>query len=158
MAVQITPLPTPPTRQDPANFSARGDAFLGALPLFQTELNDLALSTEQSVIDAAASAEAAALSETAVEADRLQVAANTATVATNTNTVVARADEVATNTSEVANNTLQVAADAQAVADALDSIADGPVASVAGLSGVVTAGQLNMAMLAYMQANTLSFQ
>lgn len=138
MAVQITPLPTPPTRQDPASFSARGDAFLGALPLFQTELNDLALSTEQSVIDAAASAEAAALSETAVAADRLQVAANTASVASNTATVVSRANEVATNTQQVATNTLQVAADAQAVADALDSIADGPVTSVNGKTGVVT--------------------
>jgi hypothetical protein len=36
----ITPLPTPPSRDDPANFAARGDAFLGALPDFATELND----------------------------------------------------------------------------------------------------------------------
>lgn len=37
----ITELPTPPSRQDPANFSARGDAFLGALPQFRTEINNL---------------------------------------------------------------------------------------------------------------------
>ena len=42
MVAQITPLPTPPSRQDPANFSARGDAFLGALPQFQVEANTLA--------------------------------------------------------------------------------------------------------------------
>lgn len=42
MVAQITPLPTPPTRQDPANFSARGDAFLGALPQFQVEANAVA--------------------------------------------------------------------------------------------------------------------
>lgn len=36
----ISPLPTPPSRDDPANFAARGDAFLGALPDFATELND----------------------------------------------------------------------------------------------------------------------
>lgn len=35
----ITPLPTPPSRQDPTNFSARADAFLAALVLFQQELN-----------------------------------------------------------------------------------------------------------------------
>lgn len=35
----ITPLPTPPSRQDPTTFSARADAFLAALPQFATEMN-----------------------------------------------------------------------------------------------------------------------
>jgi hypothetical protein len=35
----ITPLPTPPSTSDPANFDARADAFLGALPQFATECN-----------------------------------------------------------------------------------------------------------------------
>lgn len=51
MVAQITPLPTPPTRQDPANFSARGDAFLGALPQFQAEANVLANELNQKVLD-----------------------------------------------------------------------------------------------------------
>lgn len=39
-APQITALPTPPSRSDaPDLFSARGDAFLGALPTFRTEAN-----------------------------------------------------------------------------------------------------------------------
>lgn len=38
----ITPLPDPPSRADPANFAARGDAFLGALPDFVTETNAVA--------------------------------------------------------------------------------------------------------------------
>lgn len=38
----ITPLPTPvPSRADPATFSTRADAFLGALPTFATEANQL---------------------------------------------------------------------------------------------------------------------
>ena len=38
----ITPLPTPvPSRADPANFAARGDAFLAALPTFATQANAL---------------------------------------------------------------------------------------------------------------------
>lgn len=37
----ITPLPTPPSRQDPVNFNDRADAFLGALPTFAIEANDL---------------------------------------------------------------------------------------------------------------------
>lgn len=42
----ITPLPTPPSRGDPVNFAARGDAFLGALPLFQSECNVVAAECE----------------------------------------------------------------------------------------------------------------
>jgi|GEM_PF-2696971 len=35
----LTPLPTPPSRDDPANFSARADAFLAALPGLVDEFN-----------------------------------------------------------------------------------------------------------------------
>lgn len=35
----ITPLPAPPSRTDPSNFSARADAFLGALPALAAEIN-----------------------------------------------------------------------------------------------------------------------
>ncbi|MGQ3001299.1 MAG: tail fiber protein [Hydrogenophaga sp.] len=53
----ITALPTPPTRQDPDNFSQRGDEFLGALPTFVTQANDLATqvnSSETNVVAMAA--------------------------------------------------------------------------------------------------------
>jgi hypothetical protein len=56
----ITALPTPPSRDDPANFSARADAFLGALPTFATEANALATQVNGYASDAAASAAAAA--------------------------------------------------------------------------------------------------
>lgn len=46
MAYQIAPLPVAPTRQDPVNFSVRADAFVGALPLFRKQANDLALYVE----------------------------------------------------------------------------------------------------------------
>ncbi len=59
MVAQITPLPTPPTRQDPANFSARGDAFLGALPQFQAEANALASEVSTKNIETAANAASA---------------------------------------------------------------------------------------------------
>jgi hypothetical protein len=35
----ITALPVPPSRADATNFASRADAFLGALPTFQTEMN-----------------------------------------------------------------------------------------------------------------------
>lgn len=66
----ITALPTPPSRQDPANFSDRADAFLGALPTFTTEANTLAtdvnakqVTASAAAITAVSAASAAALSE-----------------------------------------------------------------------------------------------
>ena len=48
MTTLITPLPTPPTRQDSSNFNDRADDFLGALPLFQQEANGLAIDVQSS--------------------------------------------------------------------------------------------------------------
>lgn len=55
----ISALPTPPSRNNPANFSTQADAFLGALPTFANEANALAVEAQQSVIDAQAAASAA---------------------------------------------------------------------------------------------------
>lgn len=70
----ITPLPTPPSRDDPSNFAARGDAFLGALPTLQTQLNSVsttnynnAVETNTSATNASNSATAAATSATNAE-------------------------------------------------------------------------------------------
>lgn len=67
----ITALPTPPSRQDPANFAARGDALLGALPVFVSEANALAAdvtSKEASAVSSASTASTAATAATAKEA------------------------------------------------------------------------------------------
>lgn len=58
----ITPLPTPPSRQDPVNFNDRADAFLGALPTFAIESNAAA----ENVVAKEASAVAAASAAVAV--------------------------------------------------------------------------------------------
>ena len=52
----ISPLPTPPSRSDPANFAARGDALLGALPTFVTETNTVASEVNTNASNAATSA------------------------------------------------------------------------------------------------------
>ena len=70
----ISALPTPPSRSDSINFAARGDAFLTALPQFQTEANAVA-----SEINAAATS--AASSASAAQADRVSAAAAAAAVA-----------------------------------------------------------------------------
>ena len=66
----ITPLPTPPSRSDPANFADRGDAFLGALPTFVTEANALATATNQNEINAELAETNAETAQAAAEAAR----------------------------------------------------------------------------------------
>lgn len=60
----ITPLSTPPSRDDPTNFSSRADTFLGELPTFATEANALAVAVNASEVAAAASASSANSSAT----------------------------------------------------------------------------------------------
>lgn len=46
---QITKLPQPPTTAEPQNFDERADAFVGALPKFVTETNEVAAEAEQTL-------------------------------------------------------------------------------------------------------------
>jgi len=55
----ITALPTPPSRNDPANFATRADAFMAALPAFATETNATAVEVDNDRIASAASASTA---------------------------------------------------------------------------------------------------
>lgn len=71
----ITPLPTPPSRQDPANFSDRADAFLGALPTFTTEANALATDVNAKQVIASAAAIAAASAASAAVASEANITA-----------------------------------------------------------------------------------
>lgn len=77
--MSVTPLPDVPQRSDPANFSARADAFLGALPTFCDELNDTADAVTASETTAGGYANAAAASASAASADA--ASANAAAVA-----------------------------------------------------------------------------
>ena len=62
----ITTLPTPPSRQDPANFANDADAFLGALPTFQSQVN--AAGTYIDGVGAAVDADATAAAGSAASA------------------------------------------------------------------------------------------
>lgn len=64
----MTPLPaTPPSTADPANFDARMDSLLGALPLFITEANAVEVAVDADAV-AAAGARSAAESAAAASA------------------------------------------------------------------------------------------
>lgn len=80
--MSITPLPTPvPNSGDPANFDARADAFLGALPTFATEANALAEDVNQRADEVAVSAaEIAAAALVASDAAGLVGRSNSALV------------------------------------------------------------------------------
>ena len=148
----ITPLPVPPQRTSPPlDWAAKADIFVSAEYNMVLELNaDVIPGINKAVADVNAAAPK-------VEAARAEVAINAATVQTNTNTVVTLAGQVSADAAQVSAGAIQVAEDAQEVAEALASIAGGPVASVAGRTGVVTAEQLNAAIRARTQARILSF-
>lgn len=75
----MTPLSTPPSRQDPANFASRTDAFLGALPVFVTEANalqaDVTTKQTQTTLATAAASTAAAAAQAAANSATLAVGA-----------------------------------------------------------------------------------
>jgi len=99
----ITALPTPPSTDDPANFSTRADAFLGALQSpFVTEVNAFVTA-----------ANTVAGEVTAIAAD---VAADAATVAADKDAVDAAVGAAAAATAYVATSTTSLAVSAGAKA------------------------------------------
>lgn len=74
MAIQFTPLPPAPNRNDPENFANTADQFVNALPLFQVEANAIGLEAETNALNSAQSAFEALQSETnaAISFDDLQ--------------------------------------------------------------------------------------
>lgn len=78
----ITPLPSPPSRQDPTNFANEADAFLGALPDFQSEVNAAGTYIDGKAAEVDADAVAAAASASAASTSATN-AANSATAAAN---------------------------------------------------------------------------
>jgi hypothetical protein len=80
----VSALPTPPSTASPSTFDSRADAFLGALPTFQTENNALAANVFANATDAAASASSAAstgASQVAAATAQAVIATNQATIA-----------------------------------------------------------------------------
>lgn len=81
----VTALPTPPSRSDPANFPTRGDAFLTALPVFQTQNNAVATNVFNNADEALTSANSAAgnASASAASLAAAQTAAQDSAAASN---------------------------------------------------------------------------
>lgn len=125
-APTISPLPTPPSRStDPANFAVEADAFVAALPEFQTDANAqatyldaLATTVDGDATAAAASAAAALVSENAAADSETNAAASEAAAAISESN--AAASELAAAASETAadisaTNAASSAAEAEAI-------------------------------------------
>ena len=81
----ISNLPSPPSRQDPANFADEADAFLGALPTFQTEVNASGtyIDGKAAEVDVDAAAAATSASNAATSATNASAAQTAAEAAAN---------------------------------------------------------------------------
>ena len=111
----ITLLPTPPSRQDPANFNVRADEFLGALPTFGTEANSLATDVNNKQVTASNAATTAT--------DAANTATTKATEATNAATTATTKATEASNSATSASNSASTATTkaSEAVTSATDA-------------------------------------
>lgn len=159
----ITALPPAPSRTDPATFSDKSDALLGALDTFVTETNTVAgecvtnaatattqagIATTQAGLATSNGAAQVALATT--QANNAANSASTATtqagIATTQANNAANSASTATTQAGIATTQAGIAttkageANASAIAAAASaaSIAGGPVASVNGMTGIVT--------------------
>lgn len=96
----ITPLPTPPSRQRPVEFSNEADAFLGALPTFGTEANALAVDVNNKQVTATEAADTAT-------AKALAAATSASNALGSANQAATSAGEAATSAGEAATSALE---------------------------------------------------
>jgi len=85
--VDQLPLPVP-SRTDPANFSVRGDNFLGALPDYSTQLNALATEVNAANVAAESSKNLAKTSEINAQASAFAAAGSANSAASNSGAVL----------------------------------------------------------------------
>lgn len=126
----MTPLPDPPSRQDPDTFAAKSDALLGALPAFVTEANALQVDVTASKDAAALSAGAAATAVAGIDA-QIAIAAGHAADA---------ADQVVLAAAQVDLAEAQVALAAGHANDAAGSASD----AAASLAVAILTERLNL--------------
>lgn len=130
----ISPLPEPPTRQDPTNFANRADVFLAALPDFVTETNNFIAPVNDNAANiTTVSNNIAAVDTVAGNLPAINTANSNATnigiVATNITAVNAAGNNItaitavnanSSNINTVASNVSDVASVATSIADVTD--------------------------------------
>lgn len=131
----ITLLPTPPSRQDPANFNVRADEFLGALPTFGAEANSLATDVNSKQVTASNAATTAtnAANTATTKASEASTFANTA------GTKASEASASATSAANSASTATTKAGEASASATSAANSATDAEASAVNASNSATA-------------------
>ena len=104
---QITKLPQPPTTAEPQNFDDRADVFVGALPKFVTETNEVAAELEEN-LSSAATLKTAAQSSADSAADSAQTANNASNTAISSANEAVAAKEIAVSAAASAKQSEQV--------------------------------------------------
>ena len=97
--VSSTPLPTPPSTTDPGNFDTRADAFLGALPTFQSQTNSQSTTTYNNAVEAFNSATTATTKASEASTSASNAAGSASTASTASSTAVTKASEASTSAS-----------------------------------------------------------
>jgi hypothetical protein len=136
----ISAIPTPPSRSDPANFDARADAFLGALPDLATEVNTwagqanaLASTVNGDLADAEAAADAAETAQGLTE-DARDTATTQAGIATS---AALTATTQANSASASAVSAAASAVTAQGAAASAVAVVTGGTASLTPAAGKI---------------------
>lgn len=134
MVTQITQLPPAPSRQRPSEFSNEADAFVGQLPTFGNQANQLALEVN------ALATQVQSNTNTAVQASSSATSAkNEAVAAKDTAVASANTATSAATTATAGANTATVQADrAQDLVDSISNITTGPVIAFNNRAGAVT--------------------
>lgn len=151
-APQITPLPTPPSRsQSPDTFSAQADAFLGALPEFQTDANaqanylDALAATVDGYADAALASQNAAASSASASASSASAASDSEDAAAASEAAAAASAAAALASENAASDSEDAALASEIAAAASAAEAEAIVAGI-GFQDVVF---INAAMSPY---------
>jgi hypothetical protein len=125
----ITALPTAPSRADPNTFSARGDAFVAALPQLVTEINTVSgevntYSTNAVSSASTASSQATAAATSATNAANSATAAATSSTSSSTSATASSnsATAAATSATNAANSATAAATSATNAANSAASI------------------------------------
>lgn len=144
----ITTLPDAPSRTDPATFSTKSDALLGALATFVSETNTVAgecvtnaatATTKAGEASTSASSASTSASTATTQAGNASTSASSASSSASTATT--QAGIATTQASNAASSATNANNSAIAAAASAASIAGGPVVSVNGRTGIVTGVQ-----------------
>ena len=136
---QITKLPQPPTTAEPQNFDDRADAFVGALPAFVTETNELAAEVEESLQTVQTLKENADASKQAAQTSAQAASEAKEAAARSANEAESSAQEASEAKTAAATSAQEAKERAQAVAETKEELS-GSLGALEEMKKIVATG------------------